>query len=906
MYKIDTICGMVEEDIMGKRLLSIFLFILVLNLSTWSQEVTGDLEGCAVDTQGMPLGDVDVIVEGAQLIGLRTAKSDSQGHFRVSALPAGSYQIKLVHMAYQEVIIEEVVIRLGKTTVLGEITIPDKIQEAYEVVVTASVPVIDPVSTNIGGNLSPEEFESLPVDRDYTSLAELLPHSNSSYYGDETNIAGSTGLENKYFIDGTDVTDPFRGLSGVDLPYNFVREVEVRSGGYQAEFGSSLGGILNVITYSGGNTFSGQAFGFFANNRFTAEPRQSALEPSRGDFSMYDFGLSIGGPVVKDKLWFYGAYNPAFEQEEVEIPGLSFYQDKNTIHRFAGKLTWQVNSRNNVIFSIMGDPSHRNGVGETFFTLGTPRGLLNPDPYLEEIQRGGIYLSFRGTHIITSKFFLETMLSRGTSREKNVPLTEIGQEEIAFIDNMTGFWSGGSFSEIDVDSIRTMVLVKGTLNLAGHILKAGVEFKDNALEGYIQGKFLIRYSPFSYLENYTLLESKVRNRTLGGFIQDSWRVHPRFRLNLGMRWEGQYLYGSDGKLAQSITDQFQPRLGFVFLTKSDGSQRLFGSAGRFYQDLSTWFSFQHMVEGTVFESKYYDHDPRIDPSGGMTFVQVGNKSPWVDGLMGQHFDEFTLGYEIEIFSSLRLGGRGIYRVLREGIDDAEDPVTQRIVYGNPGRGTLKDYPEINRQYIALELTLNRIGRGPFNFFTSYVLSRNEGNYPGLFNADRDQKRPNADLFFNKLDAIINYLPEFEGLLPNDRTHVFKFSSWYHFDFGLSAGVFIIWQSGTPLNEFGGLYLVQPWQILLVPRGSAGRTPVIFDLNLRFTYDFSRILPQLKRTRLVLDIFHVGSKRTPVNYEQVHYFNQDMMGNQINPNPNYGLASRYQPPMSFRLGLEIGF
>ena len=431
--------------------------------------------------------------------------------------------------------------------------------------------------------------------------------------------------------------------------------------------------------------------------------------------------------------------------------------------------------------------------------------------------------------------------------------------------------------------------------------------KTTLLYRYVEGKFLSRYSPFSYLEYYTLVDSKVRNRILAAFFQDSWRIHSRFRINLGLRWEGQYLYGSDGKLAQSITDQFQPRFGFVFLPKEDGSQRLFGSVGRFYHNISTWFSLQHMVEGTIFESKYYNHDPRIDPSGGMTFVQVGEKSPRVDGLIGQHFDEFTLGYELGIFSSLfRLGMRGIYRVLREGIEDAEDPVTQRIIYGNPGRGALKDYPRMHRNYKALELTLHKVGAGSFNFFTSYVLSRNKGNYPGLFNADRNQKRPNADLFFNKLDAILNYLPDFEGLLPNDRTHVFKFSGWYNFNFGLSTGIFLIWQSGTPLNEFGGLYPVQPWQILLVERGSAGRTPSIFDLNLRITYDFSQIFSSLKRTRLVLDVFHIGSKRTPVNYEQVHYFNRDMNGNQINLNPNYGLPSRYHPPMSVRLGFEIGF
>jgi hypothetical protein len=891
---------------MGKKSILILLTIVSFCLVSWSQEVAGGLEGRTVDTQGIPLADVDIIIQGDQLIGVRTTRTDARGNFRAFALPAGSYQIKVVHMAYRELIIEDVAVRLGKTTALGEIKLPDKVQETHEVVVTASAPLIDPVSTDIGGNLSPEQFQSLPVDRNTNSLAELLPHSNNSYYGDETNIAGSTGLENKYFIDGTDVTDPFRGLTGVNLPYNFVREVEVRSGGYQAEFGSSLGGILNVITYSGGNEFNGQVFGFFANNRFTAEPRQSALEPSRGDFSMYDFGLSLGGPVIKDKLWFYGAYNPDFEREEVEIPGLDLYQDKTTIHRFAGKLTWQVNPQNNVVFSVLGDPSYRNGVGETFITIGTPKGLLNPDPYLEKIQQGGVYFSLRGTHIIDSRLFLETMISRGRSKEKNVPLTDRGRDEIAFIDNMTGFWSGGSFSGIDVDSCRTMALAKGTLNLTRHTLKAGVEFKDNTLEGYVEGKFLARYSPFSYLEYYTLVDSKVRNRTLAAFFQDSWRIHPRLRLNLGLRWEGQYLYGSDGELAQSIGDQFQPRLGFVFLTKSDGSQRLFGSAGRFYHDISTWFSLQHMVEGTIFESNYYDHDPRFDPTGGQTFVQVGDKSPRVDGLIGQHFDEFTLGYELEIFSFLRLGARGIYRVLREGIEDAEDPVTQRIIYGNPGRGTLKDYPSVKRDYIALELTVYKVGTGPFNFFASYVLSRNEGNYPGLFNADRNQKRPNADLFFNKLDAILNYLPQFEGLLPNDRTHVFKFSSWYNFDFGLSAGASIIWQSGTPLNEFGGLYPVQPWQILLVPRGSAGRTPDLFDLSLRFTYNFSRLLPRLKSTRLVLDIFHLGSSRTPVNYEQVHYFNRDMAGNQINPNPNYGSASRYYPPTSVRLGFEIGF
>ena len=395
---------------------------------------------------------------------------------------------------------------------------------------------------------------------------------------------------------------------------------------------------------------------------------------------------------------------------------------------------------------------------------------------------------------------------------------------MAFIDNMTGFWSGGGFSSIDVDSVRTMGTLKATLSLPRHTIKSGIAFKDNTLEGYVEGKFISRFSPFSYLDYYTLVEAKVRNRTWGMFLQDSWQPSRRLRLNLGLRWEGQYLYDSQGEMSQSITDQFQPRLGFVWMTKKDGSQRLFGSYGRFGHDISTWFSLQHMVIGTIFESKYYDHDPRIDPSGGRTFIQVGNKSPHVDGLVGQHFDEFTLGYEVQFLDTLKAGVRGIYRELREGIEDAEDPLTKRIVYGNPGRGALKDYPRMRRRYRAVELTLANFTQGPFRFFSSYVYSRNEGNYPGLFDADRDQRRPNADFFFNKLDAILDYLPEFAGLLPNDRTHVIKYSGSYRFDFGLSAGAFVVWQSGTPLSEFGGLYPVEPWRILLAQRGSSGRTP----------------------------------------------------------------------------------
>ena len=99
-------------------------------------------------------------------------------------------------------------------------------------------------------------------------MISLLPQSNLSYYGDGVNIGGATGFENKYFVDGVEVTDPLLGVSSTYLPYNFIKEVEVKAGGYEAEFQSALGGVINVVTNSGTNQFHGSVFRILYKQRF--------------------------------------------------------------------------------------------------------------------------------------------------------------------------------------------------------------------------------------------------------------------------------------------------------------------------------------------------------------------------------------------------------------------------------------------------------------------------------------------------------------------------------------------------------------------------------------------------------------------------------------------------------------
>jgi hypothetical protein len=803
----------------------------------------------------------------------------------------GTYNVAISHISYQELVIKNVVVRLGKTTTLYEIRMKTKIHEAPEIVVLAQRPLIDPTTTEIGANLKREEFEALPLERDYRNITALLPQANHSFLGDGVNFSGATGLENRYFIDGIDVTDPFRGVSGTSLPYNFIDEIEVKSGGYEAEYRSSLGGVINVITSSGGNELHGQAFGFFANNNFAGDPRFGTIEPRTGEFAQWDVGLSLGGPIKKDKLWFYAAYNPKYQVEDVDVPESGFYEDKSLTHIFAGTLKWNINNKSNLNLTVFGDPGERESVGETFFALsfGTPLAFENPDPVLGDMKTGGVNASLRGNYLANDNLLFEASVSIVSSRDYLQPMTERGQNEPRAQDAATGIFSGGFASRVDNKSVRAAADASGTLTIGNHKVKAGIGYWDNRLDTDFQHFERVLLGDTLFDDITWLIDGTVHNRIPSAFVQDSWQIHDRLRLNAGIRWEKQFLVGSNGDVAQEINSQLQPRIGFIFQPGALGSQKFYGSFGRFYQDMSLYLSSQYHIDGVTIVAS------GVDTSGAYYYEWIGEASHEVDDLEGQHYDEFTLGYELQLGRYYKLGVQTVYQALRQGIEDGEiAPGTFEFVYGNPGSGSLADYPEMEREYIALELTAQCTGHEKFSVLASYVLSRNQGNYPGLFNSDYELPFPNANASYDLLETLVDG----SGLMPNDRTHVFKLHGSYRMAMGLDIGTSFMWASGTPLNEF--VSTTFPWLNFARQRGTAGRTDAIWDWNMRFVYNLASLTGTAWRPRIIADLFHIGSLRTPVDMDQVREYEEGI------PNPTYGLPTRYQPPMTVRLGMEVDF
>ena len=272
--------------------------VLVRSAPASAQTTTGSLAGWIFDAGHQPVIGANVSVTSPELQGVRGAATDDGGCFHIPALPAGTYSANIAHISYRQTTVNHIRILLGQTTTIGELQLTQRTIEAQEVVVSAEQRIIDTRSTTNGMNLSNGRFTTLPIERSFIRVPELLPNANQSYKKDGTNFAGATGVENKYFIDGAEVTEPHVGLADFDLPYNFVREVEVRSGGYEAEYPGSLGGIVNAVTYSGGNEVHGKVFGFLTNNNFRGAPQIVSGEPPQGNFSDYDVGVGIGGSLA--------------------------------------------------------------------------------------------------------------------------------------------------------------------------------------------------------------------------------------------------------------------------------------------------------------------------------------------------------------------------------------------------------------------------------------------------------------------------------------------------------------------------------------------------------------------------------------------------------------------------------
>src|ERR1700733_1563501 len=358
------------------RILILALFALAC---LQAQDITkGSITGVVRDATG-------AVVPGAPVkpsspYGDRATTTNSAGVYTFSGLVAGSgYSINVTQAGFSAATLGGLAAGINQTTT-ADINL-EVGTAAQSVDVTANSNAIDTSSTTIGANLDENLYKNVPVGRNIASVMAMAPGVSDSDGAGASNpsINGASGLENEYIIDGANTTDPgFGGFGtysrifgslGNGINFDFIQEVQVQTGGFEAPYGEALGGIVKVVTKSGTNQFHGDVFGYFQPQFFEATRNNAnPLLVSKSDYlvhqSSIDYGADAGGYILKDKLFWYGGFNPLINGTYKEADSsfanyaLGVIDRKLTTYDYTGKIDYNLGTKHQFEGSVFGDPSH--------------------------------------------------------------------------------------------------------------------------------------------------------------------------------------------------------------------------------------------------------------------------------------------------------------------------------------------------------------------------------------------------------------------------------------------------------------------------------------------------------------------------------------------------------------------
>jgi hypothetical protein len=430
--------------------LALCLTLLMVALPVFAQEsaVRGNLAGVVLDKSGAVVPDAKVTINGPT--GTRTETSGQDGRFLFGTLNPGTYTVKVEKQGFKSAQVANVEVATGRTSSLRLEMAPGVVTETVEV--TAEAVTVDTASTAVSTNLSDNFYTRVPVQRNVSSLFYVAPGVASGGASGAANpsISGGSGLENQYVADGVNITDAaFGGLgvfsrsygslaTGINL--SFVKEVQVKTAGYEPQYGKSTGGIVQIVTKSGGNEYHGAISAFGAPKGLEAT-HLNVDDPQFGRQNLfgtlqhtaaYDAAFEFGGPVpgLKDRLFFFGSYNPSENERLLRAPRNSAlfphgdFNLRTFTNNYAGKLTFKLSDKHTLEGSIFGDPSHTSTGPNRRLRMDNTTGLSKL-----EFGTRNVALHLNSTLSPTWLLNISGTWGRTTFNESNFPnLNEIQDE----------------------------------------------------------------------------------------------------------------------------------------------------------------------------------------------------------------------------------------------------------------------------------------------------------------------------------------------------------------------------------------------------------------------------------------------------------------------------------------------
>ena len=817
-----------------RMVLSALALMLVVTASASAQTLTGQISGRVTDAQGGALPGVVVTLLSSR--GEQTQTTNEQGEFRFLGLQTGMYEVRTMLNGFKPRNQSNLEITIGKSIDLKIALEVGGVTEAVTVV--GSTAKVDTTTTATDTSISQTLLFNMPISRanPAVSMLNYAPGINSS-----SAFGGASGTANALLVDGVDVRDPEAGTPWVFFNYNIIDQVQVGALGQTAEMGGFSGAVINTVTKSGGNRFTGlfehrySSKGLRGDNvtgrklNGTLISAQNAAIKVTGIDKLNDYTVQMGGPIKENKAFFFGSVQRYSIKEDPDGP--------RTIRtevspRFNGKLTFQPSAADNFVVSFQYDNYNqlgRTGQGGTAGT--TDFGAIQQDS--PEWVYNGQYRRVLGNSAVFEAKYTGYWGYFDLDPVNPVP---------AVLNTDTGAWSGGAGYSAQYDRTRNQLnasLSKYAELKGTHAFKFGIELERSTIRNrssYTGGTYFLENEEYGLYYAYAYsYDVKGRNDRLSAFAQDQWQVG-RLTINAGLRMDNIKGIGSADKKTYYDVSPIAPRLGFAFDLFGDGKSVLRAYYGQLY-DGAVFTSWSNALPGVGDYVGYNVTGTLPNPTLSEAFRISGESKYTVLGdLKHPRTDEISVAYERELGRGLKvtgtyirrdaknflnstlIGGRWaakpytnpltgqtqtVYQWLNRFSEDKDGNIVcnfppcveQKFQIGNVDNFAYDGAPAANayRTYNGAMFVLQRALQNRWQAQISYVYSKTKGTVTngGTSGVSGSQFQTPNLVHFNT-----------DGLVGFDRTHEFKAFAGYQIPkVDIAANLYFRMLSGTPWTPF---------------------------------------------------------------------------------------------------------
>lgn len=764
------------------RALPLAAIVIMAPLRAQAEE-TGEIRGVVTGPDGAPVSGVEIVLSGPGVAGEIEVFSNSDGTYKFIALPPGEPTVRYLADGFEPVT-AAVTVRLGQSTYVPiALVVADDTIDV--ITVEERQPVIDATQSGFSASLGKELLQNLPVGRSYQEAVNMLPgvygrvDTSQGGPGDgNPSVRGEGQYGNNFLVDGVSTRDPSTKTFGTNVNFDAIEDIKVYTDGAPAEYGQFAGMLVNVVTKDGGDEHHGSV-GYWLDTDASFGKYDIAdlgahlnVPTSKRDFLAHSVSLTAGGPIAKEKLWYFGALDLGDSRaiyEGMDPLAPNHGQDANGFLKLSWFPTPDLTFR--AVVNFAGSRTDNNQTSSQFL----PESQSQRRTQTTSILLESTYHPDASTEIELKGGWMQTDLNE---------IPQSGSEDLPSIfDKNTGQYLN-NWTDYDLNTRgRLGGGITATRVVTGfggdHKFKAGIEYwrghdqRELRYTGAGEGVSYVAYDPEGP-DNYPCVAAdfsdcwaKTTYKEVGplghagligsAFIQDDWTLFHRLTINIGGRVDRETLMhagsndGSDAKSAPVTMDDPStpqddkipyrmmmpaPRLGLAWDVTGDSKTLISGFAGQYYDiagnGLAEWGDTRSAYDYTQF-----CNDQRTDLActtagqdvGDPQYLQthhqdpVANPSTYSSTLKPARMDKVTVGFEREVATDLSFGVRGI---LSRTVNIPEDVNVDDSSY------FIEPSAQKRRDYKGLELTAEKKFNDRWQLLAAYTLSSAKGETPGQF------------------------------------------------------------------------------------------------------------------------------------------------------------------------------